>query len=173
MTTYTPILNAEVDAESPITDLLLTRLRDNPLAIGEAAPGVPLASLPTVLLGTLTTTSGSTQTLSGLDLAPYKSIRAVWDGVSHGITGGPINYTFAGLVIVSSSSNSNTFRGIVFIDLLNGNGFSTVATMGTNAAVDVTVKGMETDLSTATTSISVSVSAGSFDAGSIAIFGVK
>ena len=41
MTTYTPILNAEVDAESPITDLLLTRLRDNPIAIAAGDVGAP------------------------------------------------------------------------------------------------------------------------------------
>jgi hypothetical protein len=41
MTTYTPILNAEVDAESPITDLLLTRLRDNPLAIANGNADAP------------------------------------------------------------------------------------------------------------------------------------
>jgi len=39
--TYTPILNAEVDAESPITDLLLTRLRDNPIAIANGDADAP------------------------------------------------------------------------------------------------------------------------------------
>ena len=39
--TYTPILNAEVDAESPVTDLLLTRLRDNPIAIAAGDVGAP------------------------------------------------------------------------------------------------------------------------------------
>jgi hypothetical protein len=39
--TYTPILNAEVDAESPVTDLLLTRLRDNPIAIANGNAGAP------------------------------------------------------------------------------------------------------------------------------------
>ena len=39
--TYTPILNAEVDAESPITDLLLTRMRDNPVAIAAGDAGAP------------------------------------------------------------------------------------------------------------------------------------
>jgi len=39
--TYTPILNAEVDAESPVTDLLLTRLRDNPIAIAAGNAGAP------------------------------------------------------------------------------------------------------------------------------------
>jgi len=39
--TYTPILNAEVDAESPVTDLLLTRLRDNPIAIAAGNVGAP------------------------------------------------------------------------------------------------------------------------------------
>lgn len=41
MTTYTAINNTEIDAESPVTEELVTRLRDNPLAIGEGATGAP------------------------------------------------------------------------------------------------------------------------------------
>jgi len=41
MTTYTTINNNEVDADSPITESLLTRLRDNPIAITEGATGAP------------------------------------------------------------------------------------------------------------------------------------
>jgi hypothetical protein len=41
MATYTAITNGEIDAESPITDLLLGRLRDNPLAIVGGAAGAP------------------------------------------------------------------------------------------------------------------------------------
>jgi len=70
--TYTPILNAEVDAESPITDLLLTRLRDNPLAIAAGNAGAPrlygLAMVPdskAVADGKVLTVSASdTHTLS-------------------------------------------------------------------------------------------------------------
>lgn len=37
MPTYSPILDSEVDAESPITQSLMERLRDNPLAILQSA----------------------------------------------------------------------------------------------------------------------------------------
>ena len=41
MTTYTAIGNSEVDTDSPITESLITRLRDNPLAQFEGAAGAP------------------------------------------------------------------------------------------------------------------------------------
>jgi len=41
MTTYTTITNAEIDQDSPITQPLLTALRDNPLAIAEGDPTGP------------------------------------------------------------------------------------------------------------------------------------
>lgn len=48
MTTYTTITNAEVDQDSPVTQPLMTALRDNPLAIAEGdatAPGIQIAAL--------------------------------------------------------------------------------------------------------------------------------
>ena len=41
MTTYTTITNAEIDQDSPITQPLLTALRDNPVAITEGSAGAP------------------------------------------------------------------------------------------------------------------------------------
>ena len=41
MTTYTSIANNEIDADSPATDTLFTRLRDNPIAIAQGASGAP------------------------------------------------------------------------------------------------------------------------------------
>lgn len=48
MTAYTTITNAEVDQDSPVTQPLMTALRDNPLAIAEGdatAPGIQIAAL--------------------------------------------------------------------------------------------------------------------------------
>jgi hypothetical protein len=45
MTAYDPILNTEVDAESPITQSLMERMRDNPIAVAEGDPSVPYANL--------------------------------------------------------------------------------------------------------------------------------
>jgi hypothetical protein len=168
MTTYTPILNAEVDAESPVTDLLLTRLRDNPIAIGKAAAGVPLNLLPTVLLGTLTTTSGSTQTLSSLDLTPFKFLRVVVNGVS--TTSGDSLLRIDGENISPLlQSFASIFYGIVDLDLSSGVFGSTV--ISTTSLKEITVG--DTAYTNATTSVVISTSNGTFDLGSINIYGVK
>lgn len=41
MTTYTPITNGQLDQDSPVTQPLMTSLRDNPLAMAEGASGSP------------------------------------------------------------------------------------------------------------------------------------
>ena len=41
MTTYTAIANGEIDQDSPVTQPLMTALRDNPLAIAEGTSGAP------------------------------------------------------------------------------------------------------------------------------------
>jgi hypothetical protein len=41
MASYNPIANSEVDPESPITSSLISRLRDNPLAIQEGDSSAP------------------------------------------------------------------------------------------------------------------------------------
>lgn len=43
MTTYTAIPNGDIDQDSPLTQPLLTALRDNPVAITEGAAGAPHA----------------------------------------------------------------------------------------------------------------------------------
>lgn len=44
MTTYTAITNDQIDQDSPITQPLMTTLRDNPIAIAEGATGAPKIS---------------------------------------------------------------------------------------------------------------------------------
>jgi hypothetical protein len=41
MTTYTAITDAEIDQDSPLTETLATKWRDNPIAITEGAAGAP------------------------------------------------------------------------------------------------------------------------------------
>jgi len=45
MTTYSAIGNGEIDANSPITQSLMTRMRDNPLAIFEALGWLPTSKV--------------------------------------------------------------------------------------------------------------------------------
>jgi hypothetical protein len=46
MTSYSPIANSEIDTESPITESLMVRVRDNPLAIQEGDPTAPRIQTP-------------------------------------------------------------------------------------------------------------------------------
>ncbi len=43
MTTYTAIPNGDIDQDSPVTQPLMTLLRDNPIAISEGSTGAPYA----------------------------------------------------------------------------------------------------------------------------------
>lgn len=57
MTTYTAIPNSDIDRDSPITEPLMTLLRDNPIAITEGATGAPRILSPAL---DLTYAAGST-----------------------------------------------------------------------------------------------------------------
>lgn len=173
MTSYVSIPNGDIDQDSPITQPLMTALRDNPIAIAEADSTVPESLRSTELLGTLTTTSGSTQTLSGLVLTRYRSLWISINGVS-----ATNNYAFrfAGNSITAATVSAFIFvDGYIQLNLENGvfisNLDSTPAYRVITSTTDVFVgKSIYTN---ASTSISFSVSAGTFDAGSIKIYGVK
>jgi len=76
MTTYTAIPNSDIDRDSPITEPLMTLLRDNPIAITEGAVGAPRILSPALDLTqtgivsstdngvTFTTTSAATSVRS-------------------------------------------------------------------------------------------------------------
>ncbi len=56
MTTYTAILASEIDTDSPITVDLMTKIRDNPIAITEGAAGAPRIQLAAMDTGSVDTT---------------------------------------------------------------------------------------------------------------------
>jgi hypothetical protein len=126
-----------------------------------------------VLLGTLTTTSGASQSLTGLTLTSYKQITLVFVGVSHNDAGSQsylVGTSTADDVAVSTTfGNTATVNGFVFIALSSGT-FSSALSNSNNAA---TVLTGTTPLRTSSTSISVAPLAGSFDAGSILVYGIQ
>ena len=171
MTTYTTIPNTDIDQDSPITQPLMTALRDNPIAMAEADSSVAETLKPTVLLGTLDGTGGgSTMTLGSLTLTNYKMLAISFDGLSHN-SGTNQNFTFAGITLLAGTINSSgTAHGVIHVYLANGEAFH--ATSATTVGLDWGVS--TTSLSTATTSLSFATSAGgNFDAGDIYIYGVK
>lgn len=132
------------------------------------------------LLGTLATTSGTTVTLSGLDLTSYKFVVAAFKTVSVTIDAGVGlrgNGTAAGINIAPvTGGNANGINGILQINLITGvysSVMSTVAIATPAWAVSIPYAGNQTVVGTATTSIGFDVGGGTFDAGSITIYGVK
>jgi len=123
------------------------------------------------LFGTLTTTSGTSVTLSGLTLTDYKQLSIVCNAVS----GSAATTTFVTL------NGYNFFRanlsdpavvtwGGGTIDLTSGIFWtSSFASSSTNGLA----LGGESGLTTASTSITFTISTGNFDAGSILVYGVS
>ena len=79
MTTYRTVAADEIDHQSPVTETLLTALRDNPVAITEGASGAP--RIVSAALRTSTTTASlAVPESSGryyITLGPYAFMPAV------------------------------------------------------------------------------------------------
>ena len=70
MTTYSAIANGSIDQDSPVTQPIMTALRDNPLAIQEGdstAPRVKGKALGDMVIGTIETSGTTAVGLTGLD----------------------------------------------------------------------------------------------------------
>ena len=178
MTTYTTISGALVAVGAKPFATTIQALRDNPIAIGEADASVPASLLPTVLLGTITTTSGTTQTLSGLVLTPYKLLRLIISSVS-GSTNATSLALQASNAVISSNLGANAaqvWRGIVEVDLSSGVYSANVAltTSSANTSGASSPYGGTCGITNATTSVSIlAQGGGSFDAGSVLVYGCK
>ena len=124
-----------------------------------------------ILLGTLTTTSGTTQTLSGLTLTGYDQLYIVVRGVSHN-SGTSQTLLLGGQTINSGGSFSSTtlFRGTILVDLPAGWATGLVSNPGQNTGVTWA----DVAITNASTSLTFSWSGGAaFDAGSIAVYGMN
>lgn len=123
------------------------------------------ASAAFVLLGTLNTTSGAIQTLSGLNLTSYKFLRIDIINISHNSATNQALLVGPSLGAVTSVQGSTVFwTGIIDVNLSSGIGIGIVGNAGRDGA---------TGLSTASTSVSLSVASGAFDSGSATIYGVR
>lgn len=125
-----------------------------------------------VLLGTLTTTSGTTQTLSSLTLTGYASLLILVDGVSHNGSGGATQNLLLGTGQISATARgtADLLCGFSFVPLVNGVAVSCIDRDGGSQSFQVRATGY----TTASTSISFTWgSGGSFDAGTIRIYGIR
>lgn len=122
------------------------------------------------LLGTLTTTSGTTQTLSGLTLTSYAALLITIDGVSHD-SGSLRHLRLSGQQISGGNSASPAlFNGPAFVFLTSGQSISMVLPDTGTASF----RASATAITTASTSLSFTWDgAGNFDAGLIKVWGLK
>ncbi len=150
---------AEAEAGTDTTKLM------TPQRVGQAI----LALQDLNLLGTLNTTSGATQTLSGLTLTDYASLLILVSGVSHS-TGSQQLLFGTGQISTNARGASEFYSGFAIVAL--GSGVSV-------GLVDVTAASpsprfSSTGYSTATTSVSFSwSSSANFDAGTIRVYGIR
>ena len=125
MTTYTTITNAEIDQDSPVTQPLMTALRDNPLAIAEGGPNAPELAVMPRTRGTLSASGGETAlTITGLDAHYWLHIFAniVVNYVNN--TGYHVeisndngsNWVSTGMALNVTSSSLVTISALVFSD---------------------------------------------------------
>ena len=122
------------------------------------------------LLGTITTTSGTSQSLSSLTLTGYKRLLFVANGVSH-LNASNQTFSVGGAACSSALSSAAVVYGDVIVDLTTGRAWGGWAIDGSNGGSFW--NNGNTGYSTATTSVSVGVSGASFDAGSVQVYGVK
>jgi len=144
-----------------------------PAIDGSALTGIVTGGM--TLLGTIATTSGATVTLSGLTLTSYKQLVGVFRGVS--ISGASGSISLSSLLITDGFGGASGNWGFFTIDLATG----VFASFATNPSPTATNSvgvlyangGVQNTVTTASTSITFANSSGSFDAGSIVIYGVK
>jgi hypothetical protein len=179
MTSYVAIPNGDIDQDSPITQPLMTALRDNPIAIGEKDTTVPTGlRLGYWFLGTINTTSGTSQTLSGLTLTNYTALVLEFRRVipNSGLTNYrlTINST-TGPRISGEYNGTGAWYGTLTIMLGDGIFSSSLATASQTVPVsgDASPWSGDCNITNASTSITIALSNNSFTSGSILVYGVR
>ena len=139
-----------------------------------ASPSWATPTSGMTLLGTLDTTTGSSQSLSSLTLTNYKQLVFVFRGVSHNDTTGSRDFligtsTSDDVIVCAAYANTSILIGTVWVELSDGK-FTSVIAAGSAAG---TARSGTLTLRTSSTTISVAPAAGSFDAGSILVYGMS
>ena len=136
------------------------------------------------LLGTLNTTSGNVQILSGLNLTPYSEIRCFVSGLSHDSTAARGLWMVAnsgdnlGTALVTAFANTSQIFGTIHFSLLNGIGVAALATTGVDMWRGARMSGdpyaIQVAPNNASTEIIFKMSGGAqFTQGQIFIYGVR
>lgn len=182
LATASSVTTSEIAAATLVTaaETIAANNNDTTIPTSAAVKGytdTAIAAIPAVtsltLLGTINTTSGTTQTLSGLNLTTYSAILLFIDGISTGASGSTSTLSAFGRAVFSkTSANYGNVRGTVLLSLATGVGSSMTAEVSSSSAT-AQVSVIDTTMSTASTSVSISTTPSSFNAGSVLVYGVK
>jgi hypothetical protein len=158
-----------VTLQEPVTASNLT------LTLPDATGSLITESM--VLLGTLTTTSGTTQTLSGLNLTGYKSLYIAFNNVSlAGTTNSQLQLNSI-QISIALSNGANGFNGIMLVDLVSGAFFSAIDQFPISTSTwSITLNGRvgRIGITNASTSITLGTAGTlAFDNGAVYFYGVK
>ena len=123
------------------------------------------------LLGTLTTTSGTTQTLSSLDLTGFKFLYCWLNNVSFTANSTLRLETVAITGATSAATNGNI--GEIQIDLTTGTFVSNIDDLANVALTSGASTPYTGRIGVTTASTSITFSGGTFDAGTIYVYGVN
>lgn len=182
--TFTPnalITTSQIDPTTLVTASETIASNNNDTTIPTSAAvksytDTALAGAASVtFLGTISTASGSTVTLSGLNLTSYKFLQCFLSSVSiNNSTGGAVYITsfIGGRIVAQSGSSTRSLNGGIIVDLATGV-FSASSSHGGSLSDSFAIGG-SSGLTTASTSVSFIGAAGAgFNGGSIRVYGVK
>lgn len=149
MTTYVAIADSDVDPESPITTTLMTRMRDNAIAIGEADSTAPDAAKFGKLIGlTIITATNATWTPNAK--TKKMVVKVVGGGGAGGgytgATGGGLGGKAGAVKIGVSTSVSGTYAATIGtggVGVSAGTGGDGVASSFIGTGLSVTANGGE------------------------------
>lgn len=140
---------------------------------GATAPqwATPASPAGHVLLGTITTTSGTSQTLGSLTLTGYSFLLLVVNGVSMDTANArmALSSTVGPQCSAQISAVAGVLHGEIRIELNTGVFGSTVTASDNTGSVP---RGGISTITTASTSVTVATNLGTFDAGTIRVYGV-
>ena len=128
---------------------------------GNAPPSWGSANSMT-LLDTVATTSGNSASTGTLNLTPYRKLFISLNGIS--ASAGTIGVLLNGITFFTLGTAATASSAWADIDLATGIGLKATASVPSSDAMGIT---------TATTVLTFTTSSGTFDAGSIQIYGIK
>lgn len=136
MTTYTAIPNGDVDQDSPVTQPLMTLVRDNPIGIAEGAAGAPriwLPALERLLPGTeirLRSDTAVLITTSTFTTVPNFTIETIQEGTIRVTFEHRRNTNASEVRLLRRRAGANTASSVV----------STTSTTFVAGSIDITVQ---------------------------------